>query len=233
VVAVLVQPEPCRKERILDLNQDLVRTSWYAWLSICAITGAATWVAGGVGLSVFGSRALVRRYSRWRDRKLPPELRMSDPDLSEHKTIGDIMLGLGLTPHKHFTWAIGSQVRDMYESRYGTPPRKALRKKATGKGSHDFAVYPPMLVPDIEKIILAYMAAPPPLDSQKAVTDDEEVQAGDGTVGDTAIEDAAVGGGADATPIPPLPPLGELSPVAVSGIQPTGHGMRGAVESRP
>jgi hypothetical protein len=39
------------------------------------------------------------------------------------------------------------------------PPPKALRPKTSGSGSHCFAVYPPEMVPLIERIIGEHKAA--------------------------------------------------------------------------
>lgn len=75
-------------------------------------------------------------------------------DLSQHKSIDEILAVNGLpTEDKRFVSSVGNAARDMYIRRFGTPPIKALRRKTSGKGSHDKAVYPRELMADIKLII--------------------------------------------------------------------------------
>lgn len=57
-------------------------------------------------------------------------------------TVIDVFKAKGLEPEPKLTWAVGAAVRDRFVDRYGRLPAKELRAKASGRGSHCFAVYP-------------------------------------------------------------------------------------------
>jgi hypothetical protein len=79
--------------------------------------------------------------------------------LSEGVTVPEVMKALGLEPEPHVSWSIGARVREEYVATMKAPPPKALRPKTSGSGSHCFAVYPPEMVPLIERIVGEHKAA--------------------------------------------------------------------------
>jgi hypothetical protein len=71
-------------------------------------------------------------------------------------TVVDVCRDLQIEPEPRLTWPVGNAVRNLYESRYGELPEKALRTKTSGAGSHCFATYPEHMRGDIERIIRLY-----------------------------------------------------------------------------
>jgi hypothetical protein len=133
------------------------------WVPTLVWTGLFAQMAGVLWVVFYGATTATRAAAAFmhhlRTRHLPPELRSKNPDLSQHKTVGEVMQAMGIKPIKEITWPVGAAVRKLYEERYGIAPRKALRTKTSGTGTHDFAVYPPALVPDIEKIVRTHVEA--------------------------------------------------------------------------
>lgn len=152
---VLMAGPPPYPEPLSDLQR-----FWFTWALFCTLFGACSFCAFSVYGLVEAYHWIAERAERWRLRHLPPELRTADADLSRHKTIAEIMRGIGIEPVNELTWSVGAEVRKMYEARYGVPPKKALRQKTSGTGSHDFAVYPPMLVGEIEELIKTWTTRP-------------------------------------------------------------------------
>lgn len=79
----------------------------------------------------------------------------TDPDLSGHVTVDEVIVRLGLEPHRDLTWAVGRQMRDLYMERRGEPPPAERRRKTSGKGSHSKSVYPAEMISDLEALIRA------------------------------------------------------------------------------
>lgn len=57
-------------------------------------------------------------------------------------TVLDVIRDLGLEPEKGLSWTVGNVVREKYKQKTGRLPKKELRPKTNGGGSHCFAVYP-------------------------------------------------------------------------------------------
>jgi hypothetical protein len=68
-------------------------------------------------------------------------------------TVMDVFRDLRFEPEPRISWAVGAEVRQRYEERYGELPRKVLRPKTSGAGSHCFALYPPEMRPVVETIV--------------------------------------------------------------------------------
>lgn len=57
------------------------------------------------------------------------------------KTIVERMIELGYVPDKYLNWEIGQKMEKWYTKRHNALPKKDLRQKTSGPGSHCFAVY--------------------------------------------------------------------------------------------
>ena len=73
--------------------------------------------------------------------------------LHNWSSVVDRVRALGLEVHKSLTWPAGDAVRDEWGRRHGRLPEKALRRKASGTGSHCFAIYPPEFRDEMDRII--------------------------------------------------------------------------------
>jgi hypothetical protein len=73
-------------------------------------------------------------------------------------TVIDICRELGVEITPELKWSVGAEVRARYEARFGRLSDKELRTKTSGTGSHCFAVYPGIMVPDIREVIRAHRA---------------------------------------------------------------------------
>lgn len=77
-------------------------------------------------------------------------------------TVRDRLLAHSLRLNKTGMWKAGNVIRDLWladpRSR-GKLPVKELRPKATGRGSHCFAVYPAWFVSAIDEVVGALAAA--------------------------------------------------------------------------
>jgi hypothetical protein len=71
-------------------------------------------------------------------------------------TVVQVIRAMGIEPTPELTWSVGPMVRDLYESRVGHLPMKALRPKTNAGGTHCFAIYPEEMWSDIEKIVRAH-----------------------------------------------------------------------------
>ena len=80
-------------------------------------------------------------------------------DLSTYVTIVEVMRRLGVEITNEKTWALGREARKLHVAQYGVPPRKVLRQKTNGTGSHDFSGYPPEFVGVVEGLIQQSEAA--------------------------------------------------------------------------
>jgi hypothetical protein len=68
-------------------------------------------------------------------------------------TVPEVGKEMNFSLEKNVAWAVGAAVRDLYQNRYGELPKKRLRRKTNGGGSHCFAVYPEHMRQSIEQII--------------------------------------------------------------------------------
>ena len=68
-------------------------------------------------------------------------------------TVIDVMRELDVEITPDLAWAVGSQVRSLYEQQYGELPQKALRPKTNAGGTHCFAIYPNHMRGDIARIV--------------------------------------------------------------------------------
>jgi hypothetical protein len=73
-------------------------------------------------------------------------------------TVVDVCRELDVEPEPDLTWSVGNLMREWYESHVGELPRKELRSKTYGSGSHCFAVYPEKMREKIASLILAHGA---------------------------------------------------------------------------
>ena len=69
------------------------------------------------------------------------------------KSVSEICHAMGVELTSRDMVVVGAEARDAYEKQTGRLPEKALRPKATGRGSHCFAVYPEPFVEVIVAII--------------------------------------------------------------------------------
>lgn len=79
-------------------------------------------------------------------------------DLSTYVTIIEVMRRMGVDITNEKTWSLGRQARTLHVKQYGVPPRKVLRTKTNGTGSHDFSGYPPEFVETLEMLIKGEVA---------------------------------------------------------------------------
>jgi hypothetical protein len=81
-----------------------------------------------------------------------------DPATSDGQliTVIDVCRELDVEPRPDMTWSVGNLMREWYESNVGELPRKELRNKTYGGGSHCFAVYPQAMRQKIASLILAH-----------------------------------------------------------------------------
>lgn len=77
--------------------------------------------------------------------------------MSRKITIVEVARDIDVEMTNREAWSIGAAVRTAYENRTGYLPDKELRQKTAGGGTHCFAVYPPTMRKEIEKIIRAHM----------------------------------------------------------------------------
>ncbi len=115
------------------------------------VTGLGVIFCVAVQAWLYILRSIARAYA-WLT--LPAELRSTNPDLSKHKTIIDILREEGIEVHdSDVTWRLGAAARDLYQSKYNRPPTKTLRPKTKGQGSHDIAGYPPQIHDDLPTLV--------------------------------------------------------------------------------
>lgn len=72
-------------------------------------------------------------------------------------TVRDRLQALGLSLSKVGMWKAGNSIRDLWlahPASRGELPRKELRQKAAGTGSHCFAVYPDWFIPTMDEVIV-------------------------------------------------------------------------------
>jgi hypothetical protein len=77
-------------------------------------------------------------------------------------TVRDRLEAHGLSLDKIGMWKAGNTVRDLWllhPRSHGKLPLKDLRPKATGRGSHCFAVYPAWFTDQIDSVVVALAAA--------------------------------------------------------------------------
>jgi hypothetical protein len=60
---------------------------------------------------------------------------------------------LGIVPESKVSWSVGSRVAAMWREEHGEEPRKELRAKTHGAGTHCMAVYPQSWRKRIERVI--------------------------------------------------------------------------------
>ncbi len=78
---------------------------------------------------------------------------------SDWVSVIDRIRGLGYEPTNDLAWRCGDAVREAWRERTGGElPRKELRRKTAGGGSHCFAVYPPDFRDTIDATIHAIAA---------------------------------------------------------------------------
>lgn len=84
-----------------------------------------------------------------------PPARDPPPDLllADWLTIDQVIVDMGLEPHRDLTWAVGRQMRDRYIEATGSPPPSERRPKTNGGGSHSKSVYPPWRRQEIEDLV--------------------------------------------------------------------------------
>lgn len=75
-------------------------------------------------------------------------------------TIIDVCRRLQIEPDKSITWPAGDEAQRRWRAEHGEEPRKELRRKTSGQGSHCFAVYPISWEPVLREIILALAFEP-------------------------------------------------------------------------
>ena len=68
-------------------------------------------------------------------------------------TVTERIRALGYEANKTLSWRAGAAIRDKWETATGFLPRKALKKKTSGTGSHCMAVYPATWQQDIDGLI--------------------------------------------------------------------------------
>lgn len=74
-------------------------------------------------------------------------------------TVPGIFRELGLEPEKSATTAVGIRVRDMWLKEHDELPRKELKRKTAGGGSHCFATYPASWRDRIIEVIRTFVVA--------------------------------------------------------------------------
>lgn len=74
-------------------------------------------------------------------------------------TVPDVMRELDLDWTNEEAWHIGAAVRERWRQLHGSLPKKQLRKKTCGAGSHCFAIYPENFKPEIRRIVDMHTAA--------------------------------------------------------------------------
>jgi len=62
--------------------------------------------------------------------------------ITDDFTVVELIRAHGCEPFPSLSWSCGNAVRDAYMNATGFAPRKALRPKTTGIGTHCHAVYP-------------------------------------------------------------------------------------------
>ena len=72
---------------------------------------------------------------------------------SHKTTVIDRVRALNYETDNRLDWVAGDAARKEYEVATGELPRKSLRQKTNGKGSHCMAVYPDWFIPRIDKIV--------------------------------------------------------------------------------
>ena len=68
-------------------------------------------------------------------------------------TVIDLLRQLRVEPTSKLTWSLGELLREDFKREYDRPPKKDLRPKTSGKGSHCFAVYPDRYYEDALKFV--------------------------------------------------------------------------------
>jgi len=71
-------------------------------------------------------------------------------------TLIDVFRSLQMEPLKESTWPAGAACRELYQKTYGCLPDKGLRTKASGAGSHCFAIYPQEFLNSATGIVKQY-----------------------------------------------------------------------------
>jgi len=74
-------------------------------------------------------------------------------------SVPDVMRDIGFEWRPADAWTIGAAVREAYAREYGVLPKKELRPKTSGAGSHCFAIYPESFRERIVEIVEMYGAA--------------------------------------------------------------------------
>lgn len=70
----------------------------------------------------------------------------------------ELLAELGhVADEKRTNWELGAQLREAYKRKYGALPAKQLREKASGAGSHCFAVYPASFKGEAREIVAEHM----------------------------------------------------------------------------
>jgi len=77
-------------------------------------------------------------------------------DLTEYFSVVDVIREASPDHARTLAWTVGRKARRLHIDRYGCPPRKALRRKSGGSGSHDFAIYPPEMRNEIREMVQAH-----------------------------------------------------------------------------
>jgi hypothetical protein len=102
-----------------------------------------------VSRDVFIERETIREVDRVRE------------ELATWPTVIDIIRALGNQPTNELCWRVGLLARKAHKARFGRLPDKSLRRKTSGSGSHDLAVYPEIMRAEIEALVAECVAAPP------------------------------------------------------------------------
>lgn len=110
------------------------------WLSV---------IGACVAVPAIGSVAFCREIL-FPAREAPAEF-----DLSTWVTVDQVVVDMGLEPHRDLTWSVGRQMRDRFEELTGKPPMSERRPKTSGSGSHTKTVYPPWMRSEIEGLVRA------------------------------------------------------------------------------
>ena len=74
-------------------------------------------------------------------------------------TVPQVARAMGVELDNRVSWAVGTEVANIYADRVGAQPSKDLRPKSSGAGSHCFAVYPPAWATTIRSVITSHLDA--------------------------------------------------------------------------